>query len=77
MTRNFIRNRRPRRNNFTISKCYCPECNSAMMVPRIQGRNREKFHKKTLWCPVCKKKQIMIEVRDFDFVRNMLGESLI
>lgn len=73
---NFNQKRKPRRhNNFTVSKCYCPECNSAMMVPR--SRNREKFHKKTIWCPVCKKKQIMTEIRDFDFVRNAYGEILI
>lgn len=73
--KNFSQRRRPRlHDKFTVSTCYCPVCNSQMMVPRI--RNREKFHKKDLWCPVCKKKQTMIEIRSFDFYKNMLGERL-
>ena len=63
-----------RNKNFTISRFYCPKCNSAMTVPRI--RNRERNHHKTLWCPVCQKIQVMTEVRECDYVKNMLGEVI-
>lgn len=63
-----------RRRNFTISRCYCPECGSVMTVPRI--KNREKNHHKDLWCPKCKKIQTMIEVRYCDYVKNLLGETI-
>lgn len=63
-----------RNRNFTISKCYCPVCNTVMPVPRTSARTREKNHHKNLWCPVCQKEQNMIEIRDCDFVMNMLGE---
>lgn len=71
---NYTYKYRRKGRKYTISKCYCPDCNSVMTVPRI--RDREKFHKKDLWCPVCKKIKTMIEIRDFDFVKNMLGEKL-
>lgn len=66
---------RHRNLKFTISRCYCPVCGSVMTVPRI--RNREKNHKKDLWCPTCKKIQTMTEVRDLDYVKNMLGEVIV
>lgn len=71
---NFTRKHKTRRRCFSISRCYCPDCGSIMTVPRV--RNREKFHKKDLWCPVCKKKQTMTEIRSFDFYKNGLGELL-
>lgn len=45
-----------------------------MPVPRTSARAREKNHHKNLWCPVCQKEQNMMEIRDCDFVMNMLGE---
>ena len=76
MKRNYTQKRRHRliSNTYSISKCYCPVCGNSMAVPRII--QREKFHKKTMWCPVCKEKRIMTEVRSFDFYKNMLGEIL-
>lgn len=74
MNRNFTRIHRHRKSKYTISKCYCPDCGSVMSVPRF--RQREKMHKKDLWCPVCKKTQTMTEIRSFDFYKNGLGELL-
>lgn len=44
---------------------YCPSCGRlGYELPRPRGRQREKFHKKNLYCPHCKKTLNMIECKD-------------
>lgn len=65
-----------RRNYFVISDCVCKDCGTVMPVPRNKGKRREKNHIKTMWCPVCKEMKNMVEVRDVDLQRNLLGEAV-
>ena len=47
----------------TISDMYCEDCGFHTTVPRKTGRQREKGHMKTMWCP----KKRFKEVREIDF----------
>lgn len=52
-----------KRNNMTYSYCKCPECSRLFKIPRIEGQQREKEHKKDVWCAFCKKEVTQIEYR--------------
>lgn len=63
-----------RRWNGTLSDMYCPECGLRMTVPRKKGGQRERNHRKKMYCICCKCEQNFIEVREKDFVlENVLA----
>ena len=44
---------------------YCPTCDQrGYELPRPSGDRREKFHRKSLYCPHCRKQVNMIECKD-------------
>lgn len=44
---------------------YCPTCGQrGYELPRPSGHRREKFHRKWLYCPHCRKQVNMIECKD-------------
>lgn len=48
-----------------VSKMVCSECGkTGIPVMRPLGRQREKNHKKTLYCPYCKKETICVEKKE-------------
>lgn len=49
-----------------ISSLECCKCSTKMFVPR-PGRQRPYNHKKTMYCPKCRKLTIHIEKRYNDF----------
>ena len=57
-----------RRWNGTLSDMYCPECGLHMTVPRKKGGQRERNHRKWMYCIKCKEEKNFMEVREIDFV---------
>lgn len=47
---------------------YCPECGLHMTVPRKKGGQRERNHRKWMYCIKCKEEKNFMEVREIDFV---------
>lgn len=47
-----------------ISACYCTSCGKKMYIPR--ENQKEKEHIKTIYCPMCLKKEAFVELREFD-----------
>ena len=60
-----------------ISNCICPGCGLKFPIPRPKSRRREVGHVKTIWCPICGKKQGMLEIRDDFYQCDALGNSLL
>lgn len=52
------------------------DCGGVMYVPRPK-RQRESGHVKDVWCPVCNKKHGFKEIREFDFMVNLDGETIV
>ncbi|MCF0124443.1 MAG: hypothetical protein HUJ68_01575 [Clostridia bacterium] len=53
--------------DFTISKFYCCKCgNCGIPIPRKNSKQREKNHKKKIYCLKCKEYTNHIEYRSFD-----------
>jgi ribosomal protein S27AE len=69
------------RKNRRIRECYistmvCPKCGNVTFVPRKPRQEREKYHRKKLWCPYCKTERNFIEYQDRVAYRNGLGEAI-
>lgn len=69
------------RKNRRIRECYistmvCPKCGCVMFVPRKPRQERERNHKKKLWCPQCMKEVNFIEYQNDVAYRNGLGEVI-
>lgn len=62
-----------RTDRFSISYCICPNCKGKFPIPRKGGATREKKHIKTIWCPFCKEKTDMMEIRENDFYKDGSG----
>lgn len=46
---------------------YCMRCGRCVMtLPRARGRQRERFHRKKLWCPWCQKELNCVEVKNYE-----------
>lgn len=60
-------------HQFSISDMYCEKCGFHTTVPRSVGKQREKGHLKTMWCPRCQQKTEFREVRAFDFAEPMIS----
>lgn len=50
---------------FTIHDFYCINCGNHIPLPRKLNKQREKFHRKRLYCPFCNQEINMVEVRNF------------
>lgn len=46
----------------------CPECGNVFPIMRKASRQRGLFHRKRLYCIVCKKETNHIETKDFDML---------
>lgn len=53
-----------RGRKYTQSDLICRECGNIFTIMRPCGEMREKFHKKTLYCYICKRETIHIELLD-------------
>lgn len=52
-------------NKFSIHSFYCPICGQKTMdLPRRMSIKHEKFHRKKLYCPWCKKTLNQIEIKN-------------
>ena len=61
-------------NKFEISNFICIKCGNSFPLPRPQSCRRGKNHIKDLWCPSCRNKVKMIEIRPRDTFKSMSGE---
>lgn len=59
-----------------ISYLICPTCGKRFPIPRRPHHSRERGHIKTVWCPYCKRKTDMREIRYGDFYKTMSGEII-
>ncbi len=50
----------------TQTKLVCPECGSVFPIMRRTCVQRKRFHRKNLYCYVCKKVTNHIELKDYD-----------
>lgn len=44
----------------------CPECGNISKLWRRPGKQKELYHKKKFFCPICKKEINHIEIKDAD-----------
>lgn len=64
-----LRNKMIKNHNvrtLNISNMKCPVCENMVPIPRPFNA-RKKDHKKWLYCPFCRKKRNMLEIRACDF----------
>ena len=52
-------------NKFVIHDFYCLVCGRPVQAARKRGQEREKFHRKKLYCPYCKQTVNHIEVKNY------------
>lgn len=53
------------RNNYVSSSFYCMNCGCrGLTLPRTRAHQREKFHRKRLYCPTCRIDVNHIECRN-------------
>ena len=45
----------------------CPECGNITSIWRRTGRQKELYHKKKFFCPMCQKELNHIELKNIDF----------
>ena len=60
-----------RSKQIPISNFYCPECEHMFPLPRPYN-SRKKYHRKVIFCPFCKKKQDMLEIRACDIKEDII-----
>ena len=53
-----------------LSMFICPECGKQFPLMRNHGQQRERGHKKDIWCPFCKAERTFNEVRRTDCYEN-------
>jgi len=58
-----------------ISRFICPECGNQIPLPRVK-KQREKNHKKDIFCPWCNKITTMLEIREFEAYKTASGDLL-
>lgn len=57
----------------TIKKILsCVKCNNNQIIHRKTSRNKKAGHRKGLWCTICQKKTIHIELPEF--IKNCRGD---
>lgn len=62
--------------NIVISHFICPECGIDIPLPRKRNKQRQREHKKFLYCPRCMKKRNFTEYSYTTSYRNMDGDIL-
>jgi hypothetical protein len=67
-----------------MSTFYCLQCGKqGIPIPRNRGHQREKFHRKRMYCPFCKEEVNMVECKNpmevfefkEDFERGIYNEE--
>ena len=53
--------------NTTQTAIICPECGNVSNLWRKTNKQKELYHKKKFFCPICKKELNHIELKDIDF----------
>ncbi|MBQ9019562.1 MAG: hypothetical protein IJ097_04570 [Bacilli bacterium] len=51
----------------TPTSLICPECGNISKIWRSTNKQKEMYHKKKLYCVICKKEINHIELKDIDF----------
>lgn len=67
-----------RGNAFDFSSFYCPHCGEKIFdLPRQKSKQKEKFHRKKLYCPKCQATYNSIECRNdmevYEFTEDFLN----
>ncbi len=62
-----------RKQKTTSSELVCSDCGAIFTIARKKGQQREKYHKKTLYCYYCNKVTIHIEVKNLDLLKEELS----
>lgn len=62
-----------KKRGMIISNFVCPDCSSIFPLMRKQGQMRMDGHKKTLWCPFCKRKRQFEEIKPGQFFEKQDG----
>lgn len=67
-----------RGNAFDFSSFYCPHCGEKIFdLPRQKSKQKEKFHRKKLYCPRCQATYNSIECRNdievYEFTEDFLN----
>lgn len=57
-----------------IHDFYCLNCGNHIPIPRKTNKMREKFHRKKLYCPFCRLKINMVEIRNFEEKEQFLED---
>ena len=50
----------------------CPECGNILSIHRKESKQKKPFHRKLLYCPICKKNINHIEIKDWDILIETL-----
>ena len=62
-------------NSYETHQFYCINCGKAgIPLPRMSARNRERGHKKALYCPWCKKLVNHVECTNEEDVEKFLKD---
>ena len=51
-----------------LSDCYCAFCGYRLTIPRLDNKQREKYHVKTMYCLSCNHDVPFIEIRECDIL---------
>lgn len=58
-----------------VASTFIGDCGTIMPIPRMR-RQREKDHRKSMWCVKCGKKHRFREVRNGEFYMTLSGEAV-
>lgn len=50
---------------FKSCKLKCPRCKNVQSINRRLCKLKKTGHRKPLWCPLCKKRTLHIEIKDY------------
>ena len=51
----------------------CPECGNVFPIMRKQNKQKKTFHRKWLFCPICKKETNHIEAKELDLLLEQIS----
>lgn len=63
-----------RKRRIVQNAVVCPSCGQKIEFWRYATHQHKAGHRKPMWCPFCKKRQKMIEIKKEQ--RNLLGENI-
>ena len=53
----------------------CPECGNIFPIIRKESKQKKAFHRKYLYCPVCKKTTNQLEMKEYDKLLEMIDRK--